>query len=219
MRLSVLALALVTWACRSAGAPRPYTTPDRVLFDGLSLAHWEPVTFGGEGGLELGPEGLEMDFGSPLTGIVWAGEALPTEDYELELVARRTGGQDFFAGLTFPVGPGHASVILGGWGGALNGLSCVDGEDASQNATKTFRGWETGRDYRLVVRVGKDSVGAWVDGEPLFEQPRGDHVFDVRIELEPCLPLGLANYNSRSLIRGLRLRLAPGTSPVGASAP
>ena len=44
-------------------------------------------------------------------------------------------------------------LVLGGWGGSLVGLSSIDGQDASRNATTTFRTFEDGRLHRARIEV------------------------------------------------------------------
>jgi hypothetical protein len=67
--------------------------------------------------------------GSNLTGVTGTGE-VPAGDYEIELQAMRLAGSDFFCGLMFPVQTDHCSLIVGGWGGALVGLSSLNFHDA-----------------------------------------------------------------------------------------
>lgn len=177
----------------------------QALFDGATLGGWREIEFGGGG--EVGVEDglLVLDFGSPFTGILYTADA-PCEDYELSVRASRTGGTDLFVGLTFPVGEAHASCILGGWGGALCGLSCVDGLDASENATRSFQSFPPGREVELVLRVEREVVTAWLDGELLFRQPRAEHELTVRTDVSLTRPLGLFTYNSRASISSVTLR-------------
>ncbi len=192
-------------ACLAAGLASCASPNGEALFDGESLAGWRPSEFAGGGEVRVDGGRLLLDFGSPMTGVSWTGD-VPRENYELAVEAARLAGTDFFCGLTFPVGDGAATLILGGWGGALVGLSCVDGEDASGNATKSFRAFETGRVYRVHVRVTAAAVKAWVDGELLFEQPRVGHVIAIRSDVAPSLPLGIAAYNTRAAVHAVRLR-------------
>ena len=62
-------------------------------------------------------------------------ETFPKVDYEVNLDAKRVAGNDFFCGITFPVGKRFCSLIVGGWGGATVGLSSIDGKDAAENET------------------------------------------------------------------------------------
>ena len=96
--------------------------------------------------------------------------------------------------------------MLGGWGGSLCGLSCLDGEDASANETKCFHRFDKGRDYRVSVRVVHGRVTARVDGEPILDVDTSGRRCTLRHEVEPCAPLGLATYQTEARIAGVRWR-------------
>jgi hypothetical protein len=218
----LLSCALLVSACsapRPEHAPAEPARPWEVLLDGTSLAGWENIDYGGEGPVELValPEGgsaVRLGMGSMLTGIRRTdGAALPRFDYELEVVAARLAGTDFFCGLTFPVGEAHATLVLGGWGGALTGLSCLDGLDASDNETKTFRSYKKGQDTTARVRVTRERIQAWVDGESVLDVPIAGRRLSLRAEVEKSRPLGISSYATVARIRSVRLRhLAPGTA-------
>jgi len=105
------------------------------LFDGETLAGWEIVRYGGEGKpyVKNGALVLPMATDGLMTGVRWIGDSLPIINYTIYYEARRVEGIDIFAGLTFPYGNTFASLIFGGWGGMVNGLSSIDGYDASEN--------------------------------------------------------------------------------------
>ena len=48
---------------------------------------------------------------------------IPKINYEVALDAMRVSGSDFFCGLTVPVNDSFCSLIVGGWGGGLGGVS------------------------------------------------------------------------------------------------
>lgn len=177
---------------------------------------WREVSFGGSGGIERGDFGVRLFAGAPLTGIVWpelgAGldaMALPRDDYELEVVALRRAGTDFFCALTFPVGGDCVTLVLGGWGGATCGLSCLDGRDASSNPTTTYRKFVKGEPVRARVRVGGGRVQAWCDEALLVDVATAGVRLAVRTEVEPCQPLGIASYATEAELRSLRWRPLP----------
>lgn len=216
-----MGLLLVTAGCGSpAESPAEAPTkrvlaasPDPAwveLFDGEDLGFLAPTGFGGEGEVRVRNGALELPFGSNLTGVHWTGAA-PPDSFELEVLAARTGGTDFFCGLTFPVGEDFATVVLGGWGGGLCGLSCVDGQDASDNPTRSLRGFVTGQDYLLRVRVDPEAIEAWLDGEPLLRQERQGHTFELRPEVLASRPLGVASFATTARLRALRLRPLEGS--------
>lgn len=189
--------------------PLERTTDDvwTVLCDGTSLGRFEPTSFGGEGAVELVDGGVRLGMGMMLTGIRLSelGD-LPRDGYELEVVAARLAGTDFFCGLTFPVRDGHATLICGGWGGALTGLSCLDGKDASDNETKTYRSFEKGRDYTLRVRVADGRVRAWIDGESVVDVDIEGRRVHLRTEVLKSAPLGISSYATTARVRSVRWR-------------
>ena len=75
-------------------------------------------------------------------------------NYEVELEAKRVDGSDFFATTTFPVGKDCCSFVVGGWGGTVTGISCVDFYDAGDNVTTRFIDLKNGKWYK--VRVSRE---------------------------------------------------------------
>jgi hypothetical protein len=175
------------------------------LFDGKTLGGWKSTPFGGEGEVRVEAGAIRIGMGSDMTGITWS-EDFPKQDYEIELEARRVDGNDFFCGLTFPVGDDPCSLILGGWGGGVVGLSSIDGEDASRNETTQFRDFEKGRWYAVRIRVTPERIACDLDGENIIDQPLADHVVSIRGEVEASRPLGIATYATVGEIRGIRYR-------------
>lgn len=178
------------------------------------VKHWENASFGGDGAIEIkkhlehGVE-IEMMPGDPITGIRWSGE-FPNEDYELRLQARRVDGFDFFAAVTFPVGEEQCSFVLGGWGGGMVGISSIDGSDASANETTQYKEFETDQWYTIRIRVDEMNVTCWIDDVEFATVPRAEHTLDIRIEMDPCLPVGIANFMTRSELRNIGLRKLSG---------
>jgi hypothetical protein len=199
-------------ACEGPGARAPAAAAEAAwqpLFDGASLAGWRVDRGGASGPVEVADGRLVLGCGEPMTTIALAepaASAFPRDDFELELVAARASGNDFFVGLTFPVPDGELTLILGGWGGSLCGLSCLDGDDAASNSTKSFRRFDRGRDYRVLVRVERGRATATVDGEPLADVDTHGQRCSLRREVEPCRPLGLATYQTEARIASLRWR-------------
>jgi len=217
-RLGIPAALFAACATPSADDAKPPLAPAAVveradeahwtiLFDGTTLDGWESISYGGEGPVELVDGALRLGMGSMLTGVRYPDVArLPKQDYELELVAARLAGTDFFCGLTFPVGDSFATLVLGGWGGALTGLSCIDGLDASDNETKSYRRYEKGRDYAVHVRVTAERVQAWIDGESVVDAARAGRRFSLRTEVVKSQPLSVSSYATLARVRSLRLR-------------
>ena len=166
---------------------------------------WEPCEFGGDGPVELTKGQIEVGYGDPLTGVRWK-DSFPNDNYEVELEARRTDGFDFFCALTFPVAKSHCTLVLGGWGGGVTGLSSIDGYDASDNPTTQFRAYDDDKWYRVRVRVMPDKIRCWVDDKEIIDQDRDGHEFDIRFEMDPCVPLGIAAYQCDAEYRKIRWR-------------
>ena len=139
---------------RSTTAPSALSRYDwRPMFDGKTLGKWKASDFAGAGEVTIKDGAIVMAHGNgDMTGITWTGE-YPKVNYEIALEAQRVEGSDFFCGLTFPVNDTFASLILGGWGGSVCGISCLNYEDASRNETTTTRQFKTGQWYRVRMRV------------------------------------------------------------------
>ena len=188
------------------------SAPWRPLFDGKTLDGWKQSGYGGAGDATVVDDAIRIPSGVDLSGITWAGE-FAREGYEIELEARRVEGNDFFCGLTFPVGDDPCSFIVGGWGGAIVGLSSIDGEDAANNATTLVRGFKTGQWYAVRVRVTKERIECFLDGERVVDQPRAGHAISIRESVAPSKPLGIATYCTVADVRNPRWRPVrePGT--------
>ena len=176
------------------------------LFDGKSLANWEPTKFGGAGTVKVENGQIILETGRALTGITWAGGELPTTNYEISLEAMRVAGQDFFAGITFPVGDSFCSLILGGWGGVVVGLSNINFLDASENDTSQSMEFSNGRWYDVRIRVTPDKIQTWLDGRQIIDQPLKGNKISIRMEVEDSKPLGVATWKTTGALRNIRMR-------------
>ncbi len=172
------------------------------LWNGHDLKGWRITNFGGEGEVEMKDGSIVLHMGSPLTGITRdALDPFPTCGYELQLEARRIAGTDFFCGLTFPYQASHASLILGGWGGGVVGISCVDGYDASENETTRYRKFELDRWYTVRLRVTPGLIEAWIDDDRIVDCELGKRPVSVRSEVELSRPLGLCAFETQAELR------------------
>jgi len=214
----LLLLAVLTLgACRDSGRPTPPNEPNEPdvarklqpsetsLFDGRTLAQWKITDFGGQGNVYVKDGSIFLEMGNYLTGVTWTGPVVRM-NYEISLEAMRVTGSDFFCGLTFPVDANSCSLILGGWGGGLVGISSLDYYDASENETTQFIEFENGRWYHVRVRVTPGKIEAWLDDEKIVDVETTGRVIDTRIEVEQSKPLGIASYSTTGAIRNIRLR-------------
>ena len=205
------AALLSAWMLSLPAAPRAQTAGSepsgQPLFDGKTLTNWTPTNFGGEGRVTVENGQIVMAVGGgDLTGITWTGGELPKTNYELTLEAMRLDGSDFFAAITFPVADSFCSLILGGWGGTVVGLSSINGMDASENDTSQSIAFETGRWYDVRIRITPEKIEAWLDGKQIVDQDIRRRKVHTRIEVEPSQPLGIAAWRTKSAIRDIRLR-------------
>lgn len=195
-----------------AGAPAEVGSEWHALFDGKTLGGWKKIDFGGpseardsQSTARVEDGKLILPGGTPMTGVVWTQEA-PKIDYEIELEGMRVEGGDFFCGLTFPVRESSATLILGGWGGELCGVSSFDGMDASENETARVHTFENGKWYPIRLRVTQEKIEAWLGEEKLVDAVTTGRRIDVRREVVPCKPLGFSTYRTTGALRGIKWR-------------
>lgn len=189
----------------TCAAPRDKSAGWTHIFDGRSLSDWKISDFGGEGDVRVEDGKLMLDFGNWLTGVTYAGK-FPQSNFEIRLEAMQVDGIDFFCGMTFPVGPSYCSLIVGGWGGSVVGLSNIDDRDASDNATTRYMSFKNGVWYRIRVRVTAQKIEAWIDDEKVVDQVITGHKIGTRPELDPSQPFGIASYDTRAALRNIELR-------------
>ncbi len=193
-----------------AGAAEPAGPPAawRSLFDGRTLGQWEVVgryEFRGHGKVEVHDGRLVLGAGRPGTAVRWTGE-VPKIDYELRLEAMRVEGDDFFCGLTFPAGKSFCSLILGGWGGSISGLSSVDGEPGDENATAFHLDFEKGKWYRVRLRVTRAKIEVWIEDRRAIDLATAGKTLAIRFPEEAAAPLSLATWQTTGAFRRLEIR-------------
>jgi len=213
----VLAAALVLTGCKASGtgpatakpaAPK-VITEETSLFDGRSLGLWKITDFGGQGDVYVKDGAIYMEMGNDMTGITWTGPLIRM-NYEITLEAMRVEGSDFFCGLTFPVGDRPCSLILGGWGGDLCGLSTLDYYDAANNETTRMISFKNGKWYRVRLRVTPGRIEAWLDDEVLVNvETKGRHI-DIRAEVDLSQPLGIATWQTTGAVRNIVIKPVTG---------
>ncbi len=182
------------------------------LFDGKTLNGWRVLTekaFVGHADVRVENGSILLRRGQLQTGIGWAQE-FPRDDYEVSLEAMRTEGSDFFCGMTFPVGSEPCTLIVGGWGGTVVGLSNVDHMHAAENMTTNSLSFDNNRWYTIRLRVTPQKIEAWIDDNQMISLERAGHSFSVWWEQEAAQPFGIATWSTSAALRNIRLRRLPG---------
>lgn len=176
------------------------------IFDGKTLNGWKSPDFSGQGEVKAADGVLTLSVGNDITGLNYAGEN-PKTDYEIALEAKRVLGTDFFCGLTLPYGDTAFTLIFGGWGGSLVGLSSINGDDASENETTKFLKFDQNRWYRIRARVTPKKIEAWLDDEQVVNVETEGKKIDMRPgEIELSKPFGLATFRTEAALRDIKLR-------------
>ena len=176
--------------------PKKEESKWKPLFEKDSLKGWEITNFGGEGTVEINEGVMRLDRGEPMTGVTTIRKDFPKENFEMRWKASRVDGSDFFAGVTFPVGDEFCSLICGGWGGGLVGLSSINGNDASENETTGFRQFKNKQWYAFRVRVDKKHITVWIDDEEVIKTEREGKKFSLRGEVFKSKPVGYCVFQS-----------------------
>ncbi len=210
-RRAVLALiAAVTSAVYSADAPKPV-----VLFDGKSLADWESVDNGGSGKVEVDDGRMIINQGESLSGAVYKkAKDLPMNNYEITAEAMRLDGSDFFCGLTFPVGSLKTclTLVMGGWGGSVTGISSIDGMDASENNTSSFQHYKDNQWYKVKLRVTPKDIHVWVDDKEVINADIEGKKLGLRPgPIESYAPLSFTTYQTTAAIKNVKITPIAGT--------
>jgi 3-keto-disaccharide hydrolase len=176
------------------------------LFNGRDLTGWRKTDFAGSGDVQVRAGVVLLNMGDPFTGINYTNE-FPKMNYEVGLDAMRIMGTDFFCGLTVPVGDSYCSLIVGGWGGALVGISSLDYMDASENSTTTFHRFEKGRWYRIRLRITPGRIEAWIDQEKVVDVVTTGTKISLRPgDIELSKPFGIASWETGAALREIKMR-------------
>jgi hypothetical protein len=177
------------------------------IFDGKSLQNWRTIDkfdFKEHGQVSVKDGVIRLASGQPATGISWKKE-IPKSNYQISLVGRRVEGNDFFCGLTFPVKDQFCTLILGGWGGQVVGLSNVDGNSAVENETTRSVEFKNGQWYRIKLKVTDDALRVWLDDDEVISLETQDHKFSVWWEQEPARPLGIVTWYTTAELKDLKM--------------
>ncbi len=199
--------------CTSCGGASDEAPPTTALITS-DLANWQPINFGGEGEVSVEDGVLNLDMGT-MTGVQYTGDLAELfggqqENYEITLDAMRVQGMDIFLGLTFPVGKdGHVSLVLGGWAGVVNGISNLNGLNASENKTTTYKqgGYQLETWYSVRVRVTQDKIECFLDGKQIVDVNRADYEdYDTHGMVLETKPFGLFTFETWGAYRDMEVR-------------
>jgi hypothetical protein len=182
------------------------------LFDGKTLKNWKVTEFGGEGEAHVEDGQIVVGAGSTLSGVNWAGGALPKVNYEIELDAMKISGSDFFCALTFPYKESHSTLVLGGWGGSLIGISSINGNDAANNEHTTTRDFPKGKWVHVKLRVTPNRIKAWLDRDeenPVLDVDTDGVEIGTRADIDAARPLGLSTFQTSAAYKNITLKKLP----------
>jgi len=212
-RRTALAFVFAFSSSAFAADPAPAAKATVVLFDGKSLADWEKVDIGGSGEVSLENGEMIIAQGESVSGTVYKkAKDLPLQNYEISLETMRVEGADFFCGLTFPVGDLKTclTLVLGGWGGAVTGISSIDGMDASENSTSSYQRFADNTWYKVRLQVTPKEIHVWIDGKEVVNVEIEGRKLGVRPgPIESFLPLSFTTYQTRAAIKNVKLTKLP----------
>ncbi len=212
--ISMVLAALLLVSC--TGSPKKENRPQEIqnktatkpdstyLFDGETFEGWEITNFGPQGPVYVSGGTIIMGMGEGCTGITWKKE-FPEMNYKVTLEAKRISGNDFFCGMTFPVGKEPCTLIVGGWGGMVVGLSSINKMDASENETTKLMEFEKNHWYKICLIVKEDTIKALIDDVVVIDFAKGDKTVSIRPEVELSLPFGIASWNTTAALRNIKL--------------
>ncbi len=207
---------LAAIGCAPADPPAeepPAAAEPKPLIEKDGLGSWKPIEdFASYGDVTVEDGVLTIGQGEPFTGVVWKDiepYPFPLVNYEIAFEARRVQGVDFFAGLTFPIGDLETccTLILGGWGGGLVGISSIDRNDASENETASYHKFEDDQWYKFRLQVQADRFRAWIGDKIVINTITKGRKLGLRFgDIEYCAPLGIATFQTKGQVKDLTIR-------------
>ncbi len=177
---------------------------ENALFNGKTLDGWNITEYGTQGPVLVSEGKIILNYGDGCTGITYEND-FPKVNYEVTLEAQKTVGNDFFCGITFPVNDEFCSLIVGGWGGPVVGLSCIDGMDAANNETKTLKKFDKNVWYKIKLNVTDEKITAWIDDEKLVDFAYPGHKLSLRSEVVLSKPFGFFTWSTTGELKNIRM--------------
>lgn len=177
------------------------------LFNGKDLSGWKTADIWGNGKVEALSNGVvSCGLGKPLTGLAYT-NTFPTMSYEVKMEALRKEGSDFFVAMTIPVESNACTVVIGGWGGGLCGISSINFMDASENQYSESVSFKNDVWYTLRVRVTPGLLEVFLN-DTLYTAKvpfESSSAFTLRAgsDIDKTKPFGLATYETKALWRNL----------------
>jgi hypothetical protein len=208
-QLFLLLIFFSAFAC--SGGKKNNTTENEpipgwtLLFNGENLDGWEITQFGTQGTIQVSEGNLIIGMGDGCSGVTYTGD-FPGMNYEISLDAKKVSGNDFFCGMTFPVDSSYCSLIVGGWGGPVVGLSTIDKEDGSNNETTTLKKFEKDTWYNIRLKVTPEKIEAWIDDEKLIDFETDGHEISIRPEVSLSRPFGICTWITTAHLRNVRIK-------------
>ncbi|MBK7628411.1 MAG: DUF1080 domain-containing protein [Bacteroidales bacterium] len=210
-RVVALVLGLVLIGCRGGqkelagkGIVTELSVDSTLIFNGKDLDGWEITNFGPQGPVYISGDAIILGMGEGCTGVTYRKD-FPEMNYKVTLEAKKVDGNDFFCGITFPVGDSPCTFIAGGWGGTTVGLSSINGADASENETTTLRKFEKDVWYKICLIVKPDTIRALIDDKVVVNLAIGDKKLSIRPEVELSRPFGITSWNTTAALRNIRV--------------
>ena len=173
MNITRISAAVVIVLCAQVEAEDKKPAKDdakwQSLFDGKTLTGWKSSYSAGSGKVEVKDGAIVLPKGEKMTGITYDKKDFPKTDYEVVLEGKRVDGGDFFCTTTFPIGDSFCSLVIGGWGGRVTGLSSINGSDASENETTGSMDFKNGEWYKVRIRVSAKKIEAGIGNEQVVD--------------------------------------------------
>jgi len=195
------ALAAVSAAPPEVLAPGEETE----LFDGSTLGMWKPERVGTDDAVRVEQGAIQLNWGSPGTGVAWTGTRIPS-NYELSLeVMRIEGSGSGYWFLTFPIDESRSCTLT--LANQLGWLCSTSGPVGDGVFTRAI-GLDGGGWHSVRVRVVRGRVEAFLDEQELVVEPAAAP--PTELAEGPSSPsLEMATWAMTAAVRDIRLKRLP----------